>query len=56
MRCGSLGSNKADPCRGDNEQDSAVMAMALSVYEGMSARGDSQLAWRVRGSGKGLVC
>lgn len=30
---------------GDNEQDSAVMAMTLSVYERRSARGDSQLAW-----------
>lgn len=34
---------------GDNEQDSAVMAMTLSVYEERSARGDSQLAWSVRG-------
>lgn len=32
---------------GDNEQDSAVMAMTLFVCEGRSARGDSQLAWSV---------
>lgn len=32
---------------GDNEQDSAVMAMTLFVREGRSARGDSQLAWSV---------
>lgn len=34
---------------GDNEQDSAVMAMTLFVYEGRSARGDSQLAWSAWG-------
>lgn len=32
---------------GDNERDCAVMAMTLSVYEGRSVRGDSQLAWSV---------
>jgi len=34
---------------GDNEPDSAVMAMTLFVDEVRSARGDSQLAWRVSG-------
>lgn len=35
---------------GDNEQNSAVMAMTLFVREGRSARGDSQLAWSVWGT------
>lgn len=34
---------------GDNEQDPAVMAMTLSVYERRSVRGDSQLARSVWG-------